>query len=213
MDLGRWSRPCPDFIAKDIYQLGQWFFTTLQRFNCLNLTDARGSRLLTWAIEHELTLLAVQLVDSPAIDVDFYDQQGETLLTQAIKKNRIPIIELLVNNRQGLHNILVMKANKKGQRPLEIAVRESNIAAARLLIQAKEMEINAADCESGYPCFTPLEKAIDLGNIDMMKAILSIQGVETQWAFDMLRRRGEYNDTNQMQGVLEGYVKSFPADL
>ncbi|RFU26157.1 hypothetical protein B7463_g10181, partial [Scytalidium lignicola] len=203
-----WS--CP--LVKGVHQLGQWLFSTLRKYHCLNLTDAGGSRLLTWAIERGLALLVMQLIDNPTTEVDFYDQEGETPLTQAVKRKHIGIIEQLVNRRQELHNILVMKRNIASERPLGIAITQHNIEAARLLIGTKEMEIN----NSCSLAFTPLEMALDLGDIDMMKLILPIKGVNTQFAFDMLGRKkiislsDEYK-INRMRDMLKEYLKSFPA--
>lgn len=199
---------CQDCVIR---QLGQCIFSVLRKYNCLNLTDAGGSRLLTWAIEHGLALLVQQLINDPTVEVAFYDKQGETPLTQAVKGGHVVIIGQLVNNRRWLHNILIMTPNFAGQRPLGIAVRKKNIEAIRLLIQAKDMEING-NCGSTDCFFTALRKALGLGNIDMMKVILSMKGAETQRAFNthytLDRIKGVLS--NRMRDVLGEYLTSFP---
>jgi ankyrin repeat protein len=93
------------------------------------------------------------------IDINIKDLYGYTLLTLAIKKNKIQIVELLL-----LHNADPNLLDNNGYTPLLFAIKENNIEIIKLLL------LHNADPNLESSKSTPLLLAID--NIEIVKLLI-----------------------------------------
>lgn len=103
------------------------------------------------------------------LNISFKDNQGNTYLHYAIKKNDINLFQFLVEN-----GIKLVSQNNKGDTPLHLAVQKENETLVLLLLKEiskysnKEKMFNIKN----YKGFTPLHTAVETGNVLLMKLLL-----------------------------------------
>ncbi|GMU51918.1 MAG: hypothetical protein AMXMBFR33_10640 [Candidatus Xenobia bacterium] len=99
----------------------------------------------------------MQILDGGA-KIDGLDGNDNTALMVAVERNQIEIVKYLIKR----------KASLKVGHPLAVAVRENNLAMARLLVES------GANVNAGLnsPYSLPIEIAVVNGNLEMVKFLL-----------------------------------------
>jgi len=150
------------------------------------------------AIEEGLVDKAGDILrNNPAIDVNWSDRAGNTLLHRACKENCLAIVQLLLDNPA----IDVNRQNNTYLTPFYLALRENRASLVYLLLRDSRVNVNNADDYN----HTPLKWAVIWGSIDLIEWWIA-SGREVEPVDQCIRTamdRGRKMVTNLLQRMME----------
>ncbi|MEY3201898.1 MAG: hypothetical protein RIR70_1448 [Pseudomonadota bacterium] len=142
----------------------------------VNGTDETGVSLLMKVAATQPEGMTKILLAVPQIDVNAEDTQGETALMKAVRNGHVEGVKALLDDARVDAN----KADSQGFTPLITAVLNGRSEIVKIFASHKPQEggqpinINARDPEG----FTALDRACEDGDIDSIKALLEVPGIE-----------------------------------
>lgn len=125
-----------------------------------NMRDAKGTPLLILALDDRSMEVLYLLMDSPEINIDATNRNGETTLMMAAIFGLMPEVKYLVENKAAIFN-------QSGWTPLHYAASSGQTDIATYLLEQGAL-VNALS-ESNT---TPLMMAVRSGNIETVSVLL-----------------------------------------
>ena len=158
--------------------------------------QGKKHNLLMDAIMVNNTAFSLLLIEKGA-SVDYADEDGVTLTTQAAFQGQLEVVTALMNKGADLS-----AANKEGINPLVAAASEGRLEVVRLLCDSKKVDVNAKDKDGT----NALMAAAVRGHKEVVTLLVSkgadvnAQNVDGHTALMFA-----YNGKNQVQTLLDKY--------
>jgi ankyrin repeat protein len=166
-----------------------------------NLTDAKGDPLLVIALREKQLDVAKALINAKDIDFDKTNKVGETPLMMAALNGLMPIVKLLVDDKE-------VEINKTGWTPLHYAASMGRDEVVKYLVD------HAAYIDAESPNgTTPLMMAVRGGHITTVKLLLDegadmrLKNQQNMTAIDFAKR---YDKQEILDGLMARMQKLYP---
>eukprot|EP00398_MALV-I-01_sp_L67-1_P000152 gene152-967_t len=141
----------------------------------VNKQGAKGFTKLTKAVKLKRLKDLNDLLFSDDVNVDMPDGQGRTALTCAVKGGSIEILNVVLDLEPSLE-----QPNGEGCTAIMLAVIEKNIDIVQKFVQLanenNDIGINTTINENND--MTPLFKAVDENQVDIVKSLVRVQGID-----------------------------------
>ncbi|WP_039378526.1 ankyrin repeat domain-containing protein, partial [Parachlamydia acanthamoebae] len=130
--------------------------------NAKNIFDLSA---LSFAVDDLAVLQA--LLQHPEIDVNIKNHDGESLLYDAVRENKLETVQALRAHQPRFDDL--NKRDMKGKSLLDYVMKKNNLPLLEVLLQYAKIDVNKINARGGY---NPLHYAVEKRNLPLIQRLL-----------------------------------------